>query len=357
MEAQQIDRKMDGGKKLKIAVIAFEMILPNQRTGGVSHFNYRLCTKLSEMGHEVTAITMNSSLDDVNFNMLSLIKDGNINKRFSRYYLAPLSGREIDFNSYDIVISNGDDWAMRRPEIPWIRIMHGSALRELQHNRRLLRKLNLSILYLLEKFSSKRSTVTLFNSRDTQVLYARRKQDEVVHLPVDTNLFYPSEKEADPTILFVGALDSRKRGRMVRDLYLSIIKKQIPNCKLWMVCNPDESFDGVTYFTQLSNEELADLYRRAHVFCMPSTYEGFGLPYLEALASGTLVVTTPNPGANEILDNGSYGLIVEDGVLASSITNALRDLEKYEFMIRKGLNFAESQSWESVIKKYLSYLN
>jgi phosphatidylinositol alpha-mannosyltransferase len=343
-------------KKLRIAVIAFEMIMPNQRTGGVSHFNHRLCTKLSDMGHEVTAITMNSSLDDVNYHIQSLSKSGNINNRFRRYYLAPLSGRKINFNEYDLVISNGDDWAMRRSGTPWVRIMHGSAMRELQHNRRLLRKANLSVLYLLEKVSFKRSTVTLFNSMDTQILYKKRKQDEVVHLPVDKSIFYPAEKEKDPTILFVGALDTRKRGRMLRDLYLSEIKKQIPNCKLWMVCNPDEPFDGVTYFSKLSNEELADLYRKAHVFCMPSTYEGFGLPYLEALASGTLVVSTPNPGANEILDNGNYGLIVNDNELAASLINSLSDLKNYELIVRRGQNFADSQSWESVTKKYLSYL-
>lgn len=356
METQQ-SNQINGGKKLNIAVIAFEMITPNQRTGGVSHFNHRLCTKLSDMGHEVTAITMNSSLGDVNYTIQSLTKSGNINNRFLRYYLSPLSGRNIKFNEYDLVISNGDDWAMRRAGTPWVRIMHGSAKRELQHNRRLLRKINLSVLYLLEKYSFKRSTVTLFNSKDTQILYNKRKQDEVVHLPVDKSLFFPGEKENEPTILFVGALDSRKRGRMLRDLYLSDIKERIPNCKLWMVCNPDEPFDGVTYFSKLSNEELADLYRKAHVFCMPSTYEGFGLPYLEALASGTLVVTTPNPGANEILDNGNYGLIVNDNELAASLINSLGDLKKYDHIIQRGQNFADSQSWESVTRKYLSYLN
>ena len=124
-----------------------------------------------------------------------------------------------------------------------------------------------------------------------------------------------------------------------------------------MVCSPDEMIDGVTYFNELSNQELSELYRRAHVFCMPSTYEGFGLPYLEALASGTLVITTPNPGANEILANGEYGVIIEDNELASSIIDALRNSEKYKSMVQKGLNSTNNQSWESVIRKYLSYLN
>ncbi|WP_454193890.1 glycosyltransferase family 4 protein [Paenibacillus sp. Marseille-Q7038] len=355
MEAQQ-KGSIENMKKLRIAVVAFELIVPNQRTGGVSHFNHRLCTKLSDMGHEVTAITMNSSLEGTNYTIKSLSQSVDFNNRFHRYYLAPLNGRKVKFNEYDLVISNGDDWAMRKSGTTWVRIMHGSAIRELQHNRRLLRKLNLSVLYLLERYSSMRSTVTLFNSKDTQTLYKKRKQDEVVYLPVDKSLFYPAKKEEEPTILFVGALDTRKRGRMVRDLYLSKIKKQIPNCKLWMVCNPDEKIDGVTYFNKLSNQELAELYSRAHVFCMPSTYEGFGLPYLESLASGTLVITTPNPGANEILANGEYGIIVDDNALASSIIDAIQNLGEYESMVQKGLDFANNQSWESVTRKYLSYI-
>ncbi len=44
---------------------------------------------------------------------------------------------------------------------------------------------------------------------------------------------------------------------------------------------------GVTYVTGVPDTQLADLYRRAWVCASPSTYEGFGLPYLEAMACGT----------------------------------------------------------------------
>ncbi len=51
-------------------------------------------------------------------------------------------------------------------------------------------------------------------------------------------------------------------------------------------------------------EKLCELYQRAWILCLPSTYEGFGVPYIEAMASGTVAVASPNPGAKEILDNG-----------------------------------------------------
>ena len=46
---------------------------------------------------------------------------------------------------------------------------------------------------------------------------------------------------------------------------------------------------------RVSDEELARLYARAWVFCLPSSYEGFGIPYAEAMSAGLPVVATPKP--------------------------------------------------------------
>ncbi|MFF2094267.1 glycosyltransferase family 4 protein [Paenibacillus sp. NPDC058174] len=341
--------------RLRVAVIALEFISPRHRTGGVSHYNHRLCMKLAEMGCDVTAITMNAYSGELGYKLLPLFEDKEVTNRFVRYYMAPIKGRTIDFADYDLVISSGDDWAMRRSEKTWIRIMHGSAYREVQHNKKWLRKLNLSLLYVLELLSLRQSTVTLFNSKDTQTLYRSRLQDKVLHLPVDHQLFHPGEKAEDPAILFVGALDSRKRGRLLRDLFISEIKPKIPNAKLWMVCYPDEPHEGVTYYQSLSTEQLAELYRKAHIYCMPSTYEGFGLPYLEALASGTLVVSTPNPGAVEILGEGQYGVLASDEGLASALIDGLLSGDSFKDKVADGLEWARSHSWEAVASEYLSY--
>jgi glycosyltransferase involved in cell wall biosynthesis len=60
------------------------------------------------------------------------------------------------------------------------------------------------------------------------------------------------------------------------------------------------------------------------VFCLPSTYEGFGIPYIEAMASGTPVVATRNAGAIEVTEDGRYGAIVADDELADAIVGLLQ---------------------------------
>lgn len=337
---------------MKIAIIAFELPSAKERTGGVGHFNHRLSNMLVERGYDITAYTVQKEVSEAHYR-LAEIPGKRKSGRFNRYYIAPLQARQIDFSQYDLVISNGDDWAMKRKGTTWIRIMHGSAWRELQHNKRLVRKLNLSFLYFLELLSSTCSTINLFNSQDTKILYPRRKNDKIVHLPVDTRQFYPGKKSDEPTIMFVGGLDSRKRGRWLLELFVNHIRPKIPNARLCMVCDPGDSYAGVEYIQHASLEILAGLYRSAHVFCMPSTYEGFGIPYLEAMASGTLVVTTPNPGAKELLQDGKYGWIVDDSALAASLTNALTSLDSHTAWTEPALNWARQHDWTIMLPEFL----
>ena len=67
----------------------------------------------------------------------------------------------------------------------------------------------------------------------------------------------------------------------------------------------------------VSKEELAALYRPAACVVLPTRYEGFGLPALEAMASGTPVVAAPDPALREVA--GDAALYAERGELADAI--------------------------------------
>jgi phosphatidyl-myo-inositol dimannoside synthase len=70
-------------------------------------------------------------------------------------------------------------------------------------------------------------------------------------------------------------------------------------------------------------ERLAELYRVADVFVMPSTGEGFGIAFLEAMASGTPAIGLGVAGASDALGDGELGTVVSEDELAVAIDRLL----------------------------------
>jgi phosphatidylinositol alpha-1,6-mannosyltransferase len=85
--------------------------------------------------------------------------------------------------------------------------------------------------------------------------------------------------------------------------------------------------DKVRFAGRVAPEELPEYYRLADVFVMPSTGEGFGIAFLEAMASGTPVIGGNKDGSLDPLGDGALGTAIDPedaGALASAICVALR---------------------------------
>jgi glycosyltransferase involved in cell wall biosynthesis len=83
--------------------------------------------------------------------------------------------------------------------------------------------------------------------------------------------------------------------------------------------------DSVIFTGQLASDELPDYYRLADIFVMPSMMEGFGIVFLEAMASGKVVVAGNRDGAVDALDGGRLGVLV-DPYDAKSLADTLTQL-------------------------------
>jgi glycosyltransferase involved in cell wall biosynthesis len=68
--------------------------------------------------------------------------------------------------------------------------------------------------------------------------------------------------------------------------------------------------DAVQFLQGLSREKLAACYGRADVFALPSTSEGFGLVFLEAIALGLPIVAAAAVGSTDLVENEINGLLV-----------------------------------------------
>ena len=84
--------------------------------------------------------------------------------------------------------------------------------------------------------------------------------------------------------------------------------------RLWLFgVEPDivKANDKVTYFTKPTDKEINELYNKATVFTQTSRHEGFCLTALEAMAAGTIVVTTNSDGNIDYSINNKNCLMIE----------------------------------------------
>lgn len=176
---------------------------------------------------------------------------------------------------------------------------------------------------------------------------------------VDTSRFsagVPSSRTEHPVVLFVGAWHGRKRGQELARQFRDVVRTQLPTAELWMVSRdvPTDAGDGVVGLGALSDEELIAAYQRSWVFCLPSDYEGFGIPYVEAMACGTPVLATPNIGARYVTQDGLNGQLVELEHTGEQLVRLLSDEPARAELAQRGLRRVKDFELSSVVDSYLS---
>ena len=94
---------------------------------------------------------------------------------------------------------------------------------------------------------------------------------------------------------------------------------------------------------QVSDDDLPGLYRDASVFAYPSFFEGFGIPILEAMASGTPVVASSHPSLDEA--SGDAAIRVDPNNPESIADGIRRALEERDALVARGLEHVCTFTW------------
>jgi glycosyltransferase involved in cell wall biosynthesis len=97
-----------------------------------------------------------------------------------------------------------------------------------------------------------------------------------------------------------------------------------------------------------NNHELEELYRRAICLIFPSKYEGFGLPTLEAMASGCPTLLADTPALVEVGgDAGDFFQADDEEELARKMVRMAHDIDHRQRLTRRGLQRVSLFSWSS----------
>ncbi|WP_445165536.1 glycosyltransferase family 4 protein [Mycolicibacterium sp. Dal123E01] len=191
------------------------------------------------------------------------------------------------------------------------------------------------------------------------------KQLRVVPLGVDTELFKPSEQPRVPgRIIAISSADRPLKGighllnavaklRTEHDLELQLVAKLEPNGPTEKLIAELGISDIVHTTSGLTDEELAALFASAEIACIPSLYEGFSLPAVEAMASGTPIVASRAGALPEVLGaDGECADLVTPGDVNELIAALGKQLEspaRRQWLGTAGRRRAlDVFSWESV---------
>src|ERR1700753_1033987 len=209
-------------------------------------------------------------------------------------------------------------------------------------------------------------TVSSSSARDiTTDFGVHPDQLHVVPLGVDTTMFAPSTQPRIPgRIIAIASADRPLKGvghllqavaelRTEHDLELQLVAKREPSGPPEKLIAELGISDIVHISSGLSDAALARLFASAEIACIPSLYEGFSLPAVEAMASGTPIVASRAGALPEVVGtDGECARLVAPGDV-DELTKVLGELLVSPDQLRR-LGIAgrrravEVYSWESV---------
>ena len=346
---------------MKIGVISYRLPVEGKKRGGIERVAHVLADGLARRGHTVVVFSHDRRPADAAYEVRELPWKSFVETwaglRMTSGYLGNLLALQVDLRGFEIVITHGDSLLLSMGRKPVVRIMHGSASGEARHATSIGRAVLQWGVYAQELLTALLSPSSVVGvSTNTQLAnpFVRR----IIPHGIDRTIFHPHPigKSAHPLMLFVGSVDGRKRGGFLLDIFARVVRPTYPDAELMFIGAKGPSQAGVTYATGVTDNDLAAHYRRAWAFAAPSTYEGFGLPYLEAMACGTAVLATPNPGSREVLGEDYPGL-VDDTAFAPALMNLLAQEGTRRAMETAGVRRAAEFSVDRMVDQYEALLS
>ncbi len=184
-------------------------------------------------------------------------------------------------------------------------------------------------------------------TRSRLLSWSRISPERVVVLPNTVGgRFAPGDRAAarrrfgwtdERIVLSVGRLDPRERYKG-QDRVIAALPALLPHVAGLLYCIAGEGDDrerlaalaretgvasSVRFLGAVPDADLPDLYRAADLFALPSTGEGFGIVFLEAMACGTPAIGLAVAGASDALADGRLGIACQEAGFPSALASCL----------------------------------
>ena len=299
--------------------------------GGISTYNRNLLDALIDAGYDISIISRNDKVKK--HRSMRVISFGSIGSIFIRkcFFILRII-YELFFGRYDLVLCNHINFA----SVCYI----GS---KLGRKKYIITTYGVEVWNIISRVKKKainsaEAIVAISDfTKDRIVQQFSSMADRVLILPpaVDGNSFLPKDKpqhlyerhnlnRSSKVILTVGRLDKQegKKGYyQIIDIMPELIKTNLEI--VYMIVGSGDDLDNIKEYARnrkiensiiftgyVPDDELIDYYNLCDLFVMPSTQEGFGIVFLEALACGKPVVGGNCDGSKDALLGGELGILV-----------------------------------------------
>lgn len=361
---------------MRIALLSYRS---KQHSGGQGVYVRNLSAGLAALGHEVTIFSGQPYPEDlhpgvtlVKVPSLDLYRDDDpfrtpalrefrdwidvleyaqmITAAFPEPLTFSLRARRLDLSGFDVVHDNqslGYGLLSLLKRQPFLATIHHPISRD--------RRLDLASAPLRKQITTRRwysfvrmqarvarriptiLGVSTASANDTIADFGLRPgQVEVVPLGVDTDLFRPAAQRVRGRIVVVASADTPLKGlphfldaaaklRTDREIDVQLVSNLDPDGPTARRIDHGDLAGAVTVHRGISDEDLAALIASAEVMVVPSLYEGFSLPAVEALACGTPLVASAAGALPEVV--GDAGVLVEPGNVEELVTEIGRLLD------------------------------
>jgi glycosyltransferase involved in cell wall biosynthesis len=176
----------------------------------------------------------------------------------------------------------------------------------------------------------------------------------------DSKIFYPVPERSNDYLFHVSVFQPVKNIPVLLEAYKQLdLSKRLPLILLIPEYPNKIEIEGVTLIQKpVSQKEIAHFMQHAKAFILPSVRESFGLPIIEAMATGTPIITSFGSACEEITKG--YGILcrpnhIEDW--SSAIDKISTDRLLWNELHQKSIERAKDFSWEKCAEEHYSYFN
>ena len=222
---------------------------------------------------------------------------------------------------------------------PWREESRGASSRRVRRRTPILLHLGVPTMIITPSEAVRREAIGRF----------RIPPERIVPVPLAASvLFRPVETALTSRryFLYVGTVEPRKNLGVVMEAWRELRRSTEVDMVVAGRCDGEAALAGAQVLGAVPDPELPALYSNALAAVYPSLYEGFGLPVLEAMQCGTMVITSHDPAISEVAGGAALQVEASDVRAWTEAMRSAFDPNIRREWSERGLLRASAFSWE-----------